>query len=146
MHKRRLVHKLKILLLLSLVLLSVSFVTVFTAKANFEFYLSWTKGETYKCTQGNNGSFSHQGKLKYAWDFGIPNGTTIRASASGTVKDIEDRIQGYKKGSWGNYILIQHDEDTFTRYAHLQYGQIKVKKGDNVSQGEIIALSDNTGY
>lgn len=43
----------------------------------------------------------------------------------------------------GNYILIDHGDGIETKYGHLK--EIKVKKGDVVKAGSIIALSGNTG-
>ncbi len=44
-----------------------------------------------------------------------------------------------------NYIVIKHDDGSETRYLHLMAGSIKVKKGDRVKQGEIIAGVGSSG-
>jgi murein DD-endopeptidase MepM/ murein hydrolase activator NlpD len=45
----------------------------------------------------------------------------------------------------GNYILLEHEGGEFTHYAHLAYGQVRVKKGQHVKQGEHIAGLGGTG-
>ncbi|MBE5939443.1 MAG: M23 family metallopeptidase [Lachnospiraceae bacterium] len=70
-------------------------------------------------------------------DWGIPTGTSVRASATGTV------IEAGWGGSYGYYVLIKHADGSKTRYAHLS--KILVKKGQKVKQNEKIALSGNTG-
>ncbi len=46
--------------------------------------------------------------------------------------------------SYGYYIDIQHADGYVTRYAHLS--KFLVKLGEQVEQGETIAISGNTGY
>lgn len=38
----------------------------------------------------------------------------------------------------GNQIILKHTEDEYSSYAHLKFGSIRVKKGDQVKQGQII--------
>lgn len=45
--------------------------------------------------------------------------------------------------SWGNYVVIQHEDGTTALYAHQQ--QYLVKAGDNVSQGQVIGQVGSTG-
>ncbi|MEK6955310.1 MAG: M23 family metallopeptidase, partial [Nanoarchaeota archaeon] len=78
-------------------------------------------------------------------DFGVPVGTSIHSINDGSVyATCEGRCHGY-----GNNIIIQHDDGTYTRYNHLS--ELKVKRGDpskpapRVTKGQIIALSGNTG-
>lgn len=74
-----------------------------------------------------------------AKDYAMPIGSTIGAAAGGTVIST---ITGWG-GGYGNYIVLKHDNGTQTLYAHLS--QIKVSVGQQVSQGETIGLSGNTG-
>lgn len=84
-------------------------------------------------TQGTHGANSV--------DFGAPVGTTVRASASGTVK-VAKGDNGWG-GGYGNYIVIQHADGTETLYAHLS--SVGVSVGESVSQGDTIGKSGNTG-
>lgn len=46
----------------------------------------------------------------------------------------------------GNYIVIDHENGEFSLYAHLSEGSIRVKAGDRVAKGDIIAAVGNTGH
>ncbi len=74
-----------------------------------------------------------------AVDLGAPKGTPIMAAASGEV--IISRM-GWN-GGYGNYIVIQHNNNTQTVYGHAS--KLLVSEGDMVKQGEIIALLGSTG-
>jgi len=73
-------------------------------------------------------------------DIGVPVGTPVMASAPGTV--LVARSSGYN-GGYGRYIVVQHPNGTQTLYAHLS--EIYVSSGSNVSQGEVIGASGNSG-
>jgi len=66
-------------------------------------------------------------------------GSPIYASADGIV--VEAR-KGWNLG-YGNYIKIQHFNGTLTVYGHL--GEIYVKEGDKVSQGQTLGTMSDTG-
>lgn len=70
-------------------------------------------------------------------DIGIPSGTEVKAADGGLVK-----FSGYK-GTYGKLIIIDHGANKETRYAHNSV--LKVKAGENVFKGQLIALSGNTG-
>lgn len=72
-------------------------------------------------------------------DYGCPIGTNILASESGTIM-----FAGWDKTGYGNMVIIQHDADHSTLYAHLSL--ICVHVGQNVRKGEKIGESGNTGY
>ena len=48
-------------------------------------------------------------------------------------------------GAAGNHIVIMHSPGSYSLYAHLQTDSIKVKPGQIVRQGEVIAKMGNTG-
>jgi len=87
-------------------------------------------GEYHK-TQGLHG---HN-----AIDLGAPKGTPIMAAAAGEV--IISRM-GWN-GGYGNYIVIQHNNNTQTVYGHAS--KLLVSEGDMVAQGQTIALVGSTG-
>lgn len=72
-----------------------------------------------------------------ALDLNRLNGWGIYAAAPGVVTTHSTRY-GY-----GNYIDINHGNGFVTRYAHLS--QFKVKTGDYVQQGQMIAIMGSTG-
>jgi hypothetical protein len=45
----------------------------------------------------------------------------------------------------GNYIVIEHSSGEFSSYLHLKEGSVRVKEGDEVTEGEHIAEVGNTG-
>ncbi len=71
-------------------------------------------------------------------DFSAPQGTPIYASGAGTVVKTQRSKRGY-----GNTVTIDHGYGYITFYAHNK--DIKVKKGDKVVRGQIIATVGNTG-
>jgi peptidoglycan DL-endopeptidase CwlO len=90
-----------------------------------------------------NGSISsgfgmRWGRLHAGIDMPLPEGTGLRAAASGTVA-----IAGWV-GGYGNYTYIQHGGGLSTCYGHQS--SISVSVGQSVSQGQVIGASGNTGH
>ncbi len=79
------------------------------------------------------------GKYHGAIDYGVPVGTTVYAAADGIVY-----TASYAAGSYGNYIVIQHTNGLRTYYAHGN-GTFYVSAGQEVSKGQAIMLSGNSG-
>lgn len=71
-------------------------------------------------------------------DYLVPEGTAVFATADGTVKSLSE-----KNSSHGKSIVISHGNGYETSYSHLL--DIRVKKGQTVKRGDIIALSGNSG-
>ena len=46
-------------------------------------------------------------------------------------------------GGFGNHVIVQNDDNTFSYYAHLN--KVAVSNGDTVSPGQIIGLQGHTG-
>ncbi len=74
----------------------------------------------------------HQGQ-----DITVKSGTPIYSPADGIVK------RAYYAGGFGNHIKLDHGNGYTTLFAHLS--KIKVKHGQQVSRGEVIGLTGNTG-
>ncbi len=73
-------------------------------------------------------------------------GTPIKSAKAGTVTAIGNTVslcRGYQIG-YGKWVLIKHDNNLSTFYAHLSL--IKVSPGDSVETGQLIGYSGNTGY
>ncbi len=77
-------------------------------------------------------------RLHAGIDFGSPIGSLVRAAADGKI-EIAGPVSGF-----GNHIRIQHDGFE-TSYSHLSEIPDSIKPGVTVKQGDIIALSGNTG-
>jgi len=73
-------------------------------------------------------------------DFGCPLNTSISAAAGGTI--LIAKTSGWN-GGYGNYILMQHSNGTYTLYGHLTRPIVSV--GQIVAQGEVIGYTGNTG-
>jgi murein DD-endopeptidase MepM/ murein hydrolase activator NlpD len=67
-----------------------------------------------------------------------PAGTPIHAAADGVVTYAGNELKGY-----GNLILIKHDGDMVTAYAHAN--SIGVARGQHVSRGDVIGTVGQTG-
>ena len=65
------------------------------------------------------------------------SGDGVVATANGQVAAV-----GFDN-SFGNYVIIKHKHGIYTRYAHLS--TIRVQKGDQVSQRDVIGTIGNTG-
>ncbi|MGE0753172.1 MAG: murein hydrolase activator EnvC [Variibacter sp.] len=68
----------------------------------------------------------------------VPEGTSVKAAEDGVVAYAGNELKGY-----GNLVLIRHSNGYVTAYAHAS--SIKVKRGDSVKRGQIIALAGQTG-
>lgn len=73
-------------------------------------------------------------------DYAAPNGTPIHATADGVVKSI-----GSQRG-YGNTIVLEHHSGYSTLYAHQSRFAPKLKKGDSISQGQLIGYVGSTGW
>ena len=74
------------------------------------------------------------------WDQNAPEGTPIRAMASGVVDFVR---ANFAPGIFGNFVMIDHGYSLFSNYAHLS--ETLVERGQFVEAGQIIGLSGNTG-
>jgi len=70
-------------------------------------------------------------------DVSVGQGTPILAAADGVVT-----FSGYS-GSYGNFVIIEHENGVETRYAHCH--TLLVSVGQTVSMGDVIATVGNTG-
>jgi murein DD-endopeptidase MepM/ murein hydrolase activator NlpD len=66
-------------------------------------------------------------------------GEPVYAIADGEVIYAGDGLRGY-----GNVVILRHDRKTSSLYAHNS--ELKVKLGDQVRQGTLIALLGSTGH
>ncbi len=77
-------------------------------------------------------------------DFRASVGTPVKAALSGRVVDTGNTDTACYGVSYGKWVLIEHGNGLSTLYAHLDL--IKAGPGDNVSTGDVIGYSGNTGY
>jgi urea transporter/murein DD-endopeptidase MepM/ murein hydrolase activator NlpD len=128
------------------------------------FYGEWT------VSQGYNGKLTHTDDFRFALDFVVTdehkrtfrlpgkNSTDfycyalpVLAPADGYVVTLEDGIEDNGIGdvnlaqNWGNTIIIKHAEGLYSKISHIKNGSFKVKEGDYVKKGEMLALCGNSG-
>ena len=65
-------------------------------------------------------------------------GTPIHAAAAGTVTYAGNELKSY-----GNLVLIKHENGYVTAYAHAE--RITVSRGDHVDRGDVIGYAGQTG-
>ena len=124
----------------------------------------WTISQSY------NGEYTHKEEWQHALDFIITDNEgsqftslgeskrdyycynkPIVASAAGTVVNIVDKIEDNLIGdvnienNWGNTIIIKHLDGLYSKLSHLKKNSSKVKEGDYVEKGEILAYCGNSG-
>ncbi|MDD4428188.1 MAG: urea transporter [Paludibacter sp.] len=128
------------------------------------FWGEWT------VTQGHDGTFTHKDEWGKAFDFMILDdegksyqsgglscedyycfGKPVTAPADGfvveTINHIEDNPVGEVNTThnWGNSIVIQHVPGIYAQLSHLKKDSLKVKKGDYVKSGDVLAQCGNSG-
>jgi len=115
---------------------------------NYAYSLPFKKGFSALVGQGYNGKFSHQNLN--ALDFNMPVGTAITAIRGGKVIVVVDSYNKHGSSpyykSFSNFIIIMHNDGTFAKYAHLKQNSAKVKAGETIKTGQVLALSGNTGW
>ena len=72
-------------------------------------------------------------------DFAAPTGTPIFAAGDGVIA-----FKG-RKGGYGNYIKIRHNDTYHTAYAHMSRYAKGMGNGTRVKQGQIIGYVGSTG-
>lgn len=124
----------------------------------------------WKVTQSHSGKFTHQGDWRHAWDFEVMDedgltysgdgrsrddyhafGKPVIAPAGGIVEEVVDEVEENTIGNidlehnWGNTIILRHADQLYSKLSHLKKGSIKVKTGDTVKKGQLLANCGNTG-
>jgi len=122
------------------------------------------------CTQGHDGPTTHQGPWRHGLDFerhgpdgrawtgagdrvtdyhcyGLP----VAAMAAGVVVTVVDDVPDSPPGHidtahrWGNHVVVQHGPTRFAVLAHLQPRSVRVKPGDRVRAGQVLARCGSSG-
>jgi murein DD-endopeptidase MepM/ murein hydrolase activator NlpD len=116
--------------------------------SSFVYQLPYEEGKSHLLVQGYFSRYTH--KNRAALDFKMKKGTKVCAARAGVVVRLKE--DGKKGGSnikyrtFGNFVVIQHEDSSRTGYWHLQFNGVLVNVGDTVKQGQVIALSGNSGY
>jgi murein DD-endopeptidase MepM/ murein hydrolase activator NlpD len=83
---------------------------------------------------GRQPSGSHSDGIAIA----VPSGTQVKAAENGVVVYAGNELRGY-----GNLVLVRHDNDFVTAYAHNS--ELLVRRGETVRRGQAIARSGQSG-
>lgn len=81
---------------------------------------------------------SEDGHRNDGIDISVPEGTPVKAAENGVVIYAGNGLKEY-----GNTVLIRHDDGLVTVYGYAK--DIKVRRGDKVTRGEVIADSGMSG-
>ncbi len=120
--------------------------------------------------QGQSGSLTHKDDYRFAWDFDVrdENNKTFRgngyelkdyycydlpvlAPGMGYVVALIDNVDDNQigqvdvKNNWGNTLIIKHQDFLYSKLSHLKKGSFKVKVGDWVNAGQVVANCGNSG-
>ncbi len=82
--------------------------------------------------------FTGKRTMHHGMDFTGPEGSDIFATGDGEVVEA-----GYSFYGYGNRVIIDHGYGYQTIYAHLK--DIKVKRGQKVTRGDVVGALGNTG-
>lgn len=77
------------------------------------------------------------GETHNGMDIAVPHGTPIQAVKPGKV------VFAGEQGSYGNLVVLQHNDGTFTKYAHQS--KLNVQVGQDVQAGDVIGAVGSTG-
>ncbi len=128
-----------------------------------QWHLPWRCGDTYRCTQGNDGDIcgggvgSHTGRQRFAYDFGMPRGTSVVAARAGEVIFSDNRVGPGQDCYDGcndqgccdrcintvNRVVLRHGDGTTSLYLHLDNASAQV--GAMVSAGDQLGVSGISG-
>ncbi len=120
----------------------ILFTTIPTDIYHLKKFTSPTTSTRYTAYYGDRRTYAYSNSksstsLHYGNDYGVPEGSEVRACADGKVVMAENRI------STGWSIVIEHLPGLYSLYYHLS--EMDVKEGDIVKQGDLIAKSGSTG-
>ena len=121
-------------------------------------------------SQAHEGKITHKEDWRFAFDFVIADETQktfkspgeqlsdfycynlpVLAPAAGYVVTLVDGIEDNNIGdvnlgeNWGNAIVIKHSDFLYSKITHIKQGSFKVKLGDYVRKGEVLATCGNSG-
>ena len=78
------------------------------------------------------------GKHNDGINIAVPQGTSVKAAENGVVAYAGSELKGY-----GNLILVRHQNNWVSAYAHNS--KLMVKRGEKVRRGQIIAKAGQSG-
>lgn len=107
-----------------------------TALFRSPFLEDWTKHVSSEFGMREHPIY-HTKKMHKGIDIAMPTGTEIHSCSSGTV------LASDYNNSMGNYVRVAASNGYTLTYMHMS--ERKVKKGDNVLEGDVLGLVGSTG-
>lgn len=117
--------------------LLIPFAGMYPVTQTYDQHVARAKANGWSWAPGVPGNGYYYGGI----DFGMPNGTPIRATREGKVEKAALDASGY-----GHHVRISHETVpglSKSIYGHLS--NLAVVAGDMVQAGQLIGYSDNTG-
>ncbi|WP_405606976.1 M23 family metallopeptidase [Polaribacter sp. Asnod1-A03] len=115
---------------------------------SYVYNLPFKVDSQFNISQGHFGKRTHM--KERALDFSLPIGTDVYAAREGIVIDVVDYNTKtcYHKdcSKYNNKIIIYHNDGSFSEYVHIDTNTAKVKIGEKVLKGQLIAKSGNIGW
>ncbi len=107
-------------------------------------HMPFPVGTSWLCTQGSNGSYSHQyDSTRYDLDFDTPNAPSsladLFAPTAGTVR-IHDDVTGF-----GRHVNIDRGDGTYVVLGHMNSFASGLSDGDFVQSGNYLGKAGCTG-
>ncbi len=105
-------------------------------------HLPFAQGTSHRCTQGVNGSYSHQGtSTKYDLDFDTDNSTNevVYAPVSGIARVHTDDATA----NFGYHVNIDTGDGSYIVLGHLS--SVFLADGSEVSAGQLVGFEGTTG-
>jgi murein DD-endopeptidase MepM/ murein hydrolase activator NlpD len=121
---------------------------LYPPQATSAYVLPYPVGRSYLVAQTTGHYRAENGGVGiFAIDFLMPIGSRIAAARAGTVVAVRDTFSdGNGRDLEENFVFVRHDDGSIGRYIHLTRGGALASVGERVEQGEVIALSGNTGF
>jgi len=122
----------------------------YPSQSTSAYVLPYEVGKSFVVGQGNCspvGRSHATGSLdQHSYDILMPIGTNITATRAGVVnKVVENFAENNGTPGQENVIEINHGDGTFGVYFHITHNGSLVSVGEQIAQGQLIALSGNTG-
>ena len=76
----------------------------------------------------------------------IKSGVVIYSTKTAGIncQDLSD-INSTCGGGYGNYVIIQHNDGSYSLYAHIAYDSVLVENGESVMQGQVLGKIGSSG-
>jgi len=105
--------------------------------------LPYPVGDSYEVFQTYCGPVSHGKDGQMSIDFLMALGSEVVAARAGIVREVVDQHPDF--GRRFNVIFIEHEDGTAAFYGHLKEGSARVRIGERVASGQVIARSGASG-